>query len=186
MAHVHTGPREYDHTVSGFIVRIDLPQPAMLMHRHRLLKKWLQFGGHIETNENPWEALRHELREESGYDMSQLQLLQPRERLTSLSGALLHPVPCSYNSHAFGDNDHYHTDISFAFTTTEPPRHAIAKGESTDIRLFTGEELKTLPSSEIMLNVRQVALFVLETCLPYWAAIAATSFGFSVPRDAIS
>ncbi len=32
----------------------------------------MQVGGHIELDETPWQAVEHELREESGYTLAEL------------------------------------------------------------------------------------------------------------------
>jgi len=39
-----------------------------VLHRHRLLGRWLQPGGHIEAGESPPEAARREVAEETGLD----------------------------------------------------------------------------------------------------------------------
>lgn len=70
MPHIHTEPGQHDLTVSAYIVRMDLPEPAIILHKHRKLNKWLQFGGHVEPHENPWQAVQREIREESGYELS--------------------------------------------------------------------------------------------------------------------
>lgn len=41
-----------------------------LLHRHRLLGVWLQPGGHLEPGEQPAEAARREVTEETGLDPS--------------------------------------------------------------------------------------------------------------------
>ena len=71
MPHIHTLPGEHDATASAYIVRTDLGEPAIMLHRHKKLDTMLQFGGHVELHENPLEAIAHELREESGYDFRQ-------------------------------------------------------------------------------------------------------------------
>ena len=66
MAHIHTQPGQHDHTASAYIIRTDLDTPRIMLHLHRKIGKYLQFGGHVELNETPWQAVVHELREESG------------------------------------------------------------------------------------------------------------------------
>jgi len=39
-----------------------------LLHRHRLLGRWLQPGGHLEPGESPPEAARREVAEETGLE----------------------------------------------------------------------------------------------------------------------
>jgi 8-oxo-dGTP diphosphatase len=75
MAHIHIGENEIDLTVSAFIVR-KFPDDSwrLLVHRHKKLGKLLQKGGRVELNETPWEAITHELEEESGYDIANLRV----------------------------------------------------------------------------------------------------------------
>jgi hypothetical protein len=171
MAHIHTEPGQHDFTASAYIVRIDTPEPALLLHLHKKLRKYLQFGGHVELNEDPWQALVHELAEESGYSMNQLMLLQPKLRLKRLTGTKLHPSPVYIQTHDFPGLDHYHIDIAFAFTTSEEPGSKIGEGESLDIRTFTLTELKALPQDEILENVRETGIFILKECLKEWEPV---------------
>ena len=45
MAHIHTEPGQHDFTASAFIIRTDTPEPKLLLHRHKLVGKYLQIGG---------------------------------------------------------------------------------------------------------------------------------------------
>ena len=142
MTHIHTGLGEHDHTASAYIVRLGGDEPIVTLHRHKLDKLYLHFGGHIEVDENPWQTLIHELREEAGYDINQLKILQPKLRLKKLSNAQIHPLPFCYNTHSVKNaKGHYHTDSVFAFTTKKPPKYPIAQDESGDIKLFTRQDI---------------------------------------------
>ena len=66
MAHVHTQYGEHDQTASAFIVRTDTEQPKLLLHLHKKLGVLLQPGGHVELQENQWQAICHEIQEETG------------------------------------------------------------------------------------------------------------------------
>lgn len=143
-----------------------------MLHMHKKLHKYLQFGGHVELHETPWQAVVHELAEESGYDIAQLQLLQPKLRITHLTGTDLQPYPVQINTHRFNDTlDHYHTDITYALVTSESPSGKVHDGESADIRLFTLKELRGIPAEDIKENVRQTGIFVLEECLKDWEVV---------------
>ena len=176
MPHIHNNPGEHDATASAFIVRTDLGQPAIMLHRHKKLGKLLQFGGHVELDENPLQAIAHELLEESGYTLDQLLLLQPKQRIMHLTGSTLHPTPACFSTHNFPGLDHYHTDTSFAFVAQEPPKHAVGTGESKDIMTYTASQLETLSEKEIILNVKEIALFVLRQCFVDWERVPATSW----------
>lgn len=52
-------------TSTGFLVH----DSKVLLVNHRKLRMWLPFGGHIEPNEDPVEALHREAREETGFDI---------------------------------------------------------------------------------------------------------------------
>lgn len=177
MPHIHNNNGEHDSTASAFIVRIDTPEPSILLHVHKKLGKLLQFGGHVELSENPWQAILHEITEETGYDPSQLIILQPENMLITLDNAVLHPYPVCINTHNFSDSpDHKHTDISYAFTTTSEPKGVPDNGESTDFRLLTLSELRGLTDDEIIPNVRAIAEYVLISCVPNWIPLEMSTF----------
>jgi 8-oxo-dGTP diphosphatase len=171
MPHLHTGPNHHDATASGFVVQTSGPEPRVLLHKHKLLGVWLQFGGHVEWHENPWQALAHELEEESGYELAQLKVLQPPGMLTSLTGVTLHPYPVMVLTHGFPGLDHFHTDIGFALITDQEPAHKPADGESVEFKAFTRAELAALSSDEIYEDIKEIFLFVLDTCCKAWRQV---------------
>lgn len=172
MAHIHTDPGQHDFTASAYIVRTDLPEPAIVMHKHRILNQWLQFGGHVELHEDPWQTVKHEVEEESGYQLSQLKLLQPDIRQLKLKNAVSHPWPANISTFQFGDTDHYHTDIAYAFTTTEEPAGKASDGESQEFRVLTRDDLVALQDNETPENVRQLALAILEDYVLSWKQVS--------------
>lgn len=178
MAHIHTDPGQHDHTASGFIIRTDLNGgPKLVLHRHKKLGIYLQFGGHIELNETPWQAIAHEIREESGYDLSQLKVLQPAARVTALRGEqiILHPQPIVYDTHAFNDQ-HAHTDVVFGFITDQAPDHSLSAGESSDIRCVNRQELLSMPDIELPPAIKDIGIFIFDECLPRWEQVDSSLF----------
>lgn len=169
MPHIHNQPGQHDICVSGYIVKItEGAEPRIILHKHRKLNKLLQFGGHVELDEAPWQAVLWEIAEESGYDKNQLRLLQPRyNRLASLPGVKLHPQPIAIHTYPAG-GEHYHTDISYAFITSENPIHDIASGESNNINLFNLRDLKKLTSEQIYDNAKTIAIYTLTTAVEEW------------------
>lgn len=135
----------------------------------------MQFGGHIELNETPWQAIKHEILEEAGYDFDQLELLQPKERLKTISQSTLHPQPFVHSTHKITD-DHFHTDLGYAFVTKLDPNHAISSGESKDLRLFTLEELKALPAKDMFQDNRDRCEFAMMTCAPNWERVSPNTY----------
>lgn len=172
MAHVHTQYGEHDQTASAFIVRTDTEQPKLLLHLHKKLGVLLQPGGHVELRENQWQAICHEIKEETGYELTQLQLLQPRDRMLGLTNAQLHPAAVCQTTHDFGgDSSHRHTDTAYAFTTMQNPAGNPVEGESTDLRWVTLGELDQLSPAEIFEDVREIGRFVLTVCLNNWERV---------------
>lgn len=171
MPHIHTEPGHHDHTVSAFIVRTDGETPKILLHKHRLLNMYMHFGGHIELHEQPWRAIIHEIREESGYDMSQLLLLQPKRRLKKLTGVTLHPQPVCHLTHKFAKLDHSHTDLTYAFIAKSAPKHLVAEGESKELKLFSEKELLKLTKDDIQADLKEIALYVLREIVPEWEPV---------------
>lgn len=161
MPHIHTTPGQVDASVTGFMIRDDFDEPKMLFHMHRKLDSLLPAGGHVELDETPWVAMAHELREETGYELTQLRILQPKTRLKQVTGIALHPVPLVSNTHALPDN-HFHADLDYLFVTSAEPIYAPSEGEATELIWLTQHELVELESSKIFDNTREIALFCFE------------------------
>jgi 8-oxo-dGTP pyrophosphatase MutT (NUDIX family) len=172
MSHIHTKPGQHDHTVNIYIARLDGPEPKIMLHKHKKYNIYMQFGGHIELNENPWEALVRELKEETGYGINQLEVLQPKKVLKGLTGVLTHPTPISFTTHLAGV-DHHHIDTAFAFITNQDPTHQPQEGESAKIKLFRRSELLAAADNEIYENGRETSLYILDECLKNWQRIPA-------------
>jgi 8-oxo-dGTP pyrophosphatase MutT (NUDIX family) len=158
MPHIH---ELIDFTVSAFILHPT--EPRLLLVKHRKIGKWLQPGGHIELNENPLQALTHELSEETGLQPSDYTLLQP-DQPTGLTHTAALPVPFQINQHAFNDT-HQHIDLSYIAkahtdTLTETPDGA------DDIRWCTLAELKDFATSdEIFPDTLHICEWVLSKAL---------------------
>lgn len=176
MPHIHTQPGQHDHTASAYIFRTDFDEPKVLLHLHKKFGKYMQFGGHIELHETPWQTISHELREESGYSMDQLKILQPKERIRHLNGVVVHPQPVVHATQPINDHAHFHTDIMYAFVTSESPRYQPDEGETSDSLLLTRHELALLPDDKIIPNVRETAFYIFDHCLLHWDALETSTF----------
>ena len=77
MPHIHTEKGQHDHTASAFTLKHDIKKNEfrILLHMHKKYGKLLQPGGHIELHESPWEAILHELVEETGYLAKEMKVL---------------------------------------------------------------------------------------------------------------
>jgi len=175
MPHIHTEPGQHDHTVTAYIVRIDTPEPLAMVHMHRKLNILLPVGGHVELNETPWQAMAHELLEESGYSLSEVRILQPPVRLESLTDIALHPYPLVMNTHDV-PGEHFHSDTVYGFVVQGEPSEEAEEGESIDIRWLTNEEIQALGDDEIFENTKQVYNFFLTKALQNWTSVKAETF----------
>ena len=110
MPHIH---ELYDYTTSAFIMHPTEPKILLLLHIR--LGKWLQPGGHVELNENPLQALHHELIEETGLQPNDYDIIEPAEQpnITNKNTNLL-PLPFFFNDHLFKQGEsHRHIDICY-------------------------------------------------------------------------
>lgn len=182
MPHIHTNDYEHDFTITGYIVRVDGSEPRALFHKHKKYSKLMPVGGHIELNETPWQAVAHELLEESGYTLEQLNVLQPKSRIQNVARVAHHPHPILFNTHSV-PGKHFHSDIAFGLVADSDPSQPIAEGESSDLRWLTREQIIALSPDDAYENTRQVYLFIIDTALRDWDQVAATTFSVSAPTE---
>lgn len=177
MPHIHTAPNQHDTTVTAFIVRIDEDEPKLLLHMHRKFGILMPPGGHIELDETPWAAMSHELEEESGYVLSELDLLQPKVRLEAASRIVIHPQPFLSNTHAVSD-EHFHTDLDYLLIAHDAPSRLPHEGESNDLRWLSASEIAALPDDLILMNIREICAFIFDELLnsPDHERVPATNF----------
>lgn len=178
MPHIHHGHGEHDHTASAYIIRTDHAEPAVMLHLHRKLGRYFQFGGHIELNETPWQAVIREITEESGYLPEQLQVLQPPGMLemANTPGLVRHPYPVDYNTHQFKDDTHFHTDTAYAFVASAPPAQSPEETESQDIQLFTLDQLAH-PNVELLVPYTiSVASYILKVAYVDWKRVSLSKW----------
>lgn len=185
MPHIHTDNHQHDLTVTAYIVRVDTLEPKALLHMHRKLNILLPVGGHVELSETPWQAIAHELMEESGYSLDQLDILQPKSRIRKMTKVVQHPYPLSMNTHDIPTN-HFHTDIEYAFIASSDPAMVAEEGESLDFKWLSSDELSKLPSVSIFDNTREVYQFVLDEALKTWDRVATKEFLLDFPIEYLS
>ena len=106
-----------------------------LLHHHRKLDKWLQFGGHCDGDEDVLRVAKREALEESGIE----GLIVASERPFDLD---IHPIPAKG-----GEPEHFHYDIRYVFIAPENASFVTSE-ESNELRWFTAEELEPLQLDE--------------------------------------
>lgn len=185
MPHIHTEPGQHDITTSAWIFRQDDNELRALVHMHRKHGKLMQIGGHVELNETPWQTLVHEIPEESGFALGQLQILQPLAEIPAFSGTAVHPVPALSNTHFVGDG-HYHSDFCYTFIADGTPRAQPADGESVDLRWLTIKELQEAARAGIALqDVVEIYEYIAEQIVPVYYRIDATAYAIDKPAGSL-
>lgn len=173
MAHLHTMPGGHDQTVSALVFRELDGEWAVLVHKHRKLGWWMQPGGHVEHTENPWQALAHELREEAGYDLDQLTVLQALPRLADSEHDTMLPAAPWLNVHEVSPG-HFHSDLTYVLLTDTDARHSVTEGESPEVRFVRLSELSNVDG--LLPEVALFARLASEQILPSWCRIPATEW----------
>jgi 8-oxo-dGTP diphosphatase len=182
MPHIHTEPNQHDMTVSMYIIRKEQDAWKCLVHMHRRLGVLMQIGGHIEIDETPWQTVAHELTEESGYTLAELEVLQP-SRARQVRGAVVHPVPCLVNTHTAGPAPHYHSDLCYVFVAQELPGRTPGEGESSDMRWMTIDEMKSHTKDKVLGDVIDIYETIVEDFTGAYLRVPATSFSLEKPVD---
>ncbi len=129
MPHIH---EKIDFAVDAFIVY----QNKVLLIFHKKHNMWLQIGGHIESNEDPEEALFREVKEECGLEIEIIGKKEPS--LTQEGTKFLYP-PTFMNIHKVNDT-HKHVGLYY-IARAKTDKFVLNKGEHNDIRWFTKEDL---------------------------------------------
>jgi 8-oxo-dGTP diphosphatase len=134
----------YDFTVSAFIIHPT--EPKLCLHYHKKLRKWLQPGGHIELDEDPIEALTHELDEEVGISLADCEVYEPQEQPT-VRGQKILPLPSMFNVHEFADSGHKHIDMQYIIKSNTVQFNP-KEGESPIVSWLTIDEIEKLYQSD--------------------------------------
>lgn len=118
-------------TASAFVVSTDLG--SVLLHHHRRLDRWLQFGGHDEGEQHPAKAVLRELEEESGL---QHVSFFGHPVFFDLD---VHPIPATGSMPA-----HRHLDVRYLMVADRDQDLRPAEGESQRLRWFPVAETARL------------------------------------------
>lgn len=171
MPHIHTEPGQHDLTVSALILN---RHQQILIHKHKKFNRYMQPGGHVELDEDPWSAVLREIKEETGYTEDQLFLRVPPAIMIDNfvnNPWNFHPYPISFNTHPIGDEGHFHTDIGFAFTVVDDkPDENPATGESTDIQWIKYFDIDNV-AYNIPRNVQTIMKYATTEVLRNWPVV---------------
>ncbi|MFZ3010081.1 MAG: NUDIX domain-containing protein [Candidatus Microsaccharimonas sp.] len=144
---------------------------------HKVMHMLVAVGGHVELDENNWQAVVHEIKEESGYVLDELKVLQPAERIKTLTSVQLQPYPLVIKTQdTTGLENHLHDDIAYVFTTLKDPSIAIDSSESDDIRWLTEQEIQNLSDESIYADTREIYMYLFRVVLKSWEQIDTSIF----------
>jgi 8-oxo-dGTP pyrophosphatase MutT (NUDIX family) len=178
MAHIHTEAGQYDFTVGAYVVRATEDSYEVLLHAHRKLHKLLPIGGHIELNESPWSAVARELKEEAGYILDDLYILQPKQSIKQLTNITVQPQPLVMASYDVTET-HNHTDMAYVFVEKKSPTHAPEEGESLEFHWLSSRQLQNLTIEEVFINTKEIYAHILEHCIGNWEQSEARTYATS-------
>lgn len=119
-------------TSTGFLVR----DGKVLLVNHRKLRMWLPFGGHIEPNEDPVEALHREAREETGFA---IEIVAERPEIDQ-RGVHVLPAPETILLEDI-EPGHVHIDLIY-FVRPVGGTQRLAESEHSEMRWFDREALR--------------------------------------------
>jgi 8-oxo-dGTP pyrophosphatase MutT (NUDIX family) len=120
---------------TGSALVVDADGERVLLHHHRKLDRWLQFGGHCDGDEDIAHVARREAQEECGVH----DLILASQRPFDLD---IHRIPAHGN-----EPEHLHYDVRFLFIAPEAAA-PILSAESHDLRWFLPAELAGLDLDE--------------------------------------
>lgn len=117
-------------TGSALVVNAD--GSRALLHHHRKLDRWLQFGGHCDDDEDVLRVAQRETVEECGIE----GLIVASSRPFDLD---IHEIPARETESA-----HWHYDVRYVLIAPDGARPTTS-GESNELRWFTASEMEQLP-----------------------------------------
>lgn len=118
-------------TASGLVVSAD--GGRVLLHHHRFLDRWLQFGGHCDGDPDLVRVACREAREESGIE----GLVVASRRPFDLD---IHAIPPNPRR---GEPEHLHFDVRFMLIAPESAPVECSE-ESRELRWFTPDEARAI------------------------------------------
>lgn len=129
---------------SAWVVSPD--RARVLLHHHKKLDRWLQFGGHLDGDKTPLDAARRELAEESGLSAHHTQIVSDR-----VFDVDIHLIPANPK-----EPEHLHLDVRFCFAA-DPAAPLAVSAESHAVRWFDVDELPAVTPEASLLRMAEKA-----------------------------
>ncbi len=129
----------------------------VLLHQHRKYHTWFPVGGHIEADELPHNAAKREVKEETGLDVS---IIDMSSDCFNVGRVVRVPLPVAVYHEGINSGEEFLDFIYIALTDTSELKGE--DGESTVFRWFSIKELLD-KNEDIKLHIRNTAI----RCLSY-------------------
>lgn len=126
----------------------------VLLHLHKKLAIWIPVGGHIDRDELPEDTALREIQEETGLDVK----LYTPDKQPAMPNVrqLIRPVHILLE-----DINQFHQHIDFIYyAISETDELKPEDGETTNLKWFTDEEIKSLEGAPE--NVKVISLEALN------------------------
>ncbi len=137
--------------ITGSALVIDSFNKKVLLHKHKKLGIWLQFGGHFDYELNPLEVAIRESKEESGLDD-----LKAVSYLSNINIPI--DIEMQKIKEKFPKPGHFHADFRYLLNTNSPENVKALDGESDDFWWLSVEEALLQPDTLISKPVKRLIL----------------------------
>lgn len=127
--------------ITGSALLVDGNRMNVLLTHHQKIGKWLQFGGHSDGEENPFNVALRETVEESG--ITEINFVYPFSGIFDID---VHPIP-EYK----GLPKHYHYDIRVLLTTNQTD--FVVSNESKELKWIKIDDVKNYNSQKEFLRM---------------------------------
>jgi len=115
----------------------------LLLLHHKKLNRWLIPGGHIEESENPVEAIKREVLEETGIQDFELVSMIHKDKTTYSDASFVFPPEFIFEENIKKHKntpEHIHVDMIYIGKVKDGDLKLIVS-ESNDIRWFNLQEI---------------------------------------------
>lgn len=134
--------------VTGSAVVLDEAHEHILLLHHKKLGKWLQLGGHSDSDPDPFRVALKEAYEESSLtSLESIDNWMPTSSVKIPLDLDIHLIPARKQ-----EAEHYHYDVRFVFQVADGNHEFKINHEANELRWVKLEELQELSQEESMLR----------------------------------
>lgn len=123
--------------ITGSALVVNPETQQILLHRHKKLKRWLQFGGHADGKRNIAQVALKEAQEESG--LTDLEFYSNQDQVPQLIDVEIQTIPENEQ-----EAEHLHLDFRYLLLTNSSELPTPAEEESQDLTFFNFEQIESI------------------------------------------